>query len=107
MRDGEIVRGTTPTIRYTFSTINIGDIAVAKLILRQASTVVISKELEDSTAGDSYIEWKLTQEDTLSLTDGTYVKISLDWLLNDGTRGVGNSITVYISSSAINEVINE
>ena len=102
-----IVRGTTPTIRYTFSTIDVADISVAKLVIKQYGSNKIEKELEDSTTGENYIDWKLSQSETLGLTEGATAVIGLDWLLSDGTRGIGNSVGAMVTSSSINEVIDE
>lgn len=99
-----IVRGTTPTIRYTFSSVDVNDITVAKLIVKQNGQAVISKELTDGTIGENCIDWKLSQEETLSLTR-EMAKIGLDWLLSDGTRGVGNTVQCLVSNSNYDQVL--
>lgn len=102
---GNIVRGTTPLIRYTFSNVDPTDISVAYLVLTQGRRDMVVKTLHDCTVGENYIEWVLTQEDTLSLSERQPCQICLDWLLTDGTRGVGRTAQVGVSSSAIDEAI--
>lgn len=99
-----IVRGTTPLIRYTFNSITVTDITTAYLVLRQGKDVV-TKTLADCTVGDGFLDWVLTQEDTLALNDKRPCEICLDWLLNDGTRGVGRTAQVGVGNPAKNEVI--
>ena len=100
-----IVRGTTPTIRYSFSTINISDLSVAKLVIFQ-DEAVITKDLSEGSVGVNYVEWTLSQTDTLALIPSVRAIIKLDWLLSDGTRGVGNTMLCSVGNSAINEVLN-
>lgn len=102
---GNIVRGTTPLIRYTFDTISVNDITQAFIVLKQGCNDVVTKTLDDCTIGDGYIDCVLTQEDTLALCDKKPCDICLDWLLADGTRGVGRTAQVGVSNSAVNEVI--
>ena len=102
----EIVRGTTPTIKYTFATIDTSNLTAAVLKIKSNDTDLITKEKTAATVGTGYIQWTLSQSETLSLTDGSYVSVCLDWLLSDGTRGIGKTITIKVSSSAVNEVIS-
>lgn len=102
----EIVRGTTPFIRYTFSTVNVADITTTYLMIEQDGAKVIDRGLDTATVGSNYLEWKLTQTETLKLTEDILANICLDWLLDDGTRGIGKTVTVQVSSSAKNEVIS-
>jgi hypothetical protein len=102
----EIVRGTTPTIRYTFKTLDVTDITTAYLMIKQSGAKVIDRGLDTATVGTDYLEWKLTQTETLKLTEDILADICLDWLLDDGTRGIGKTVTVQVSSSAKNEVIS-
>lgn len=99
-----IVRGTTPTIRYTFSTIDVNNIIVAKLILEQGNTV-IEKDLSDATVGETYVEWTLSQEETLMLNEKPNCLVRLDWKLQDGTRGIGKTANADVTSSAVNDVL--
>ena len=101
----ELVKGTTPTIRYNFSSVTVSDIVVALLKITQAKGVQVVKDLEDATVGNKYLEWVLTQEETLSLKEGNYALITLDWLLDNGTRGFGKQSVVKVVPSGTNEVL--
>ena len=100
-----IIRGTTPTIRYTFSSVDVSDIDVAKLIIKQNGVSLISKELSDATVGETYLDWKLSQEDTFKLSKDLMAMVGLDWLLEDGTRGIGNSVLCSVCDPNYNQVI--
>ena len=100
-----LVRGTTPLIIYTFETVSPSDLSSAYLILKQNGEEKIRKSLENCTLGNMTLTWTLTQEETLSLVAGASCLICLDWVKEDGTRGVGKTTQVSVSSSAINEVI--
>ena len=78
-----IARGTTPTIRYTFSLVDVSAIVVAYLTIKQGS-LVIEKDLTSATIGDGYLEWTLTQEETLSLAENKEVKIQCRYRTNEG-----------------------
>ena len=101
----ELIRGTTPVVRFTFSTISVADITTAYLVIRQGGADVIKKDISGATTGTGYIQWVLTQAETLALKLGVNADICLDWLLNDGTRGVGKTMRVTVGTSAINEVL--
>ena len=53
-----IARGTTPTIRYTFSLVDVSAIVVAYLTIKQGS-LVIEKDLTSATIGDGYLDLAL------------------------------------------------
>lgn len=78
-----MTRGTTPTIRYTFKLIDVSDIVVAELRIQQVS-VIIDKTLQDAAVGEDYLEWKLSQAETLSLVSGVSVQIQLRYKTSDG-----------------------
>lgn len=100
----QLVRGTTPTIRYTFNTVDTSNLTVAKLRLEQGN-ILIEKDLTDGSVGEGYIEWTLSQEETLSFCEKKNCLIKLDWKLQDGTRGIGTTKTVDVISSAYDEVL--
>lgn len=62
-----IIRGTTPTIKYTFTKIDPHDIAIAYLTIKQNGELVLEKDISAMVVGDDYVEWSLTQEETLGL----------------------------------------
>ena len=106
----EIIRGTTPTILYTFNDIDPGDITYAYLLIKQKSAV-IEKYLGDaSVTPDSLqtrgnISFTLTQQDTLNLTVNQRAVVSLDWKLSNGTRGRSNVVGFSVENSGKNEVV--
>lgn len=62
-----IIRGTTPTIRYTFHEVSVDTITEAYLTIEQDGRNICELELDDATAGDNYLEWTLSQTQTLTL----------------------------------------
>lgn len=105
--NNSIIKGTTPTIRYIFKTIDTNDLAVAILKVSQGSVAVITKNISDAVISHDTksIEWKLSQLETLGLDTKSMASISLDWLLIDETRGAGKTVNVKVVPSATNEVI--
>ena len=101
-----IVRGTTPTIQYTFSTVDLTDLASAVLTISQRETV-ITLDLDDAAvdAAHGVLSWTLTQEDSLKLSPARTADIRLDWLLTNGTRGAGKTLQVSVSNPGVNEVM--
>lgn len=63
----DIIRGTTPTIRFKFKTVDPADIVVAYLNIWQTTDSGIEKDIEQAEVGEDYIQWSLSQEETLSL----------------------------------------
>lgn len=80
-----IVRGTTPSIRFTFNAIQTTDITVAVLTVFQNGEVLFEKSLSDGNVGEGYIEWALTQEETLGMSPDRTVNIQCRYKLNDGS----------------------
>lgn len=100
----ELVRGTTPILIYTFSEVNVSDISVAYLTIKQNNVAIITKDLTEATVGENTISWQLTQEETLTLNCWT-ANVFCDWRLVSGVRGAGNSFSMEVVSSGKNEVI--
>lgn len=102
-----IVKGTTPTIKWAFSTVDVSTIISAYLIVRNKKTVVMEKSLTDATVDTTAksISWTLTQAETLSLKEFQEYGLFCSWLLADGTRGEGKSKTVMICPTGKDEVI--
>ena len=99
-----IIRGTTPTVKYTFKTVNPSDISVAYLTAQQGDDIVIEKPLSSATAGEHDLSWILTQEETLGL-DASMVQFMLNWKTNGGTRGASNTTNVMVKDNQKPEVI--
>ena len=99
-----IIRGTTPTIKFTFDQINTSDIVTAYLVIKQRGKSVIERDLPTATIETEFISWKLEQAETLKLSKSD-AEIICDWKLNDGTRGRSNAVTENVVDSGKLEVI--
>ena len=100
----QIIRGTTPTIKFTYNDIEVGNITSAILTLKQGGSTVIEKDLTSAQTQDNMLVWTLTQEETLSLS-GKSVTIVCDWLLNTGVRGRSEVLTANVGEPAKDEVM--
>ena len=100
-----LIRGTTPTIVFTFKEVSISDIEYAYLRIKQRDTDIIERDITTATTGNDFISWKLTQAETLGLSTYTPAKIYCDWLLDDGTRGRSNVLSETVENSGIDEVL--
>lgn len=101
-----IIRATTPTIIISFSTVDVSQIEVANLYIKQRGTAVITRDISTATVGESTISWTLTQAETLLLSEKSRALIVCDWLLSDGTRGRSYEVNETVENSGKNEVIN-
>lgn len=100
-----IIRGTTPTIIFTFSEINISDIVKAYIIIKQMGQIVIERDISTADQNADSLSWKLTQAETLSLAPMRQSEIYCDWVLNSGTRGRSKLHLENTENSGKNEVI--
>lgn len=100
----EIIRGTTPTITYEFKNIDVSDITVAYLTIKQANEILVEKTLADATVGEDSLSWELTQEDTLGLQVGNASPM-VNWKLSNGMRGASQRASIGILDNHKNEVI--
>lgn len=91
-----IIQGTTPLIKYTFKTINVTDISVAYLTIKQRQ-ITLEKDLTDATVDtdNNMICWRLTQEETLEFANN-YVTVMLNWKTANGIRGASKKDTIFI-----------
>ena len=107
----EIIRGTTPTLLYTFQDIDPGDVTFAYLLIKQQNATKIEKGLSDATVtADTQtvkgnISFTLSQAETLTLSNRYKAVVSLDWKLSDGTRGRSNVVMFTVEDSGKNEVV--
>lgn len=90
-----IIKGTTPTFKYTFNTVDVSSITTAYLTIRvdNDQTHDIEKDLTTATVDQTSISWTLTQTETLSFKDS--ISVMLNWKLADGTRGASKK-TIFI-----------
>lgn len=100
-----IIRGTTPTIKYTFKTIHGTDITVARFTVSQAGTVLVDKDLADAVVDSTSISWTMTQVETLKLDTDIPAKLMLNWKVADGTRGASKITIASIRENDVSEVI--
>ena len=99
----KIIRGTTPTIQYTFNTVNVANFVAAILTIKRGNATVIEKDLSSATVGTKTLTWKLSQEETLSASGDA--SMMLNWKLTDGTRGASAVTDVKFSPNYKDEVI--
>ena len=90
----QIIKGTTPTFKFTFDNIIADSIIAAYLTIVQDKTLVIEKSIQDASVGDGYIEWTLTQDETLMLNHISPLRVQIRYKLSDG----------FIGASEIKEV---
>ena len=100
-----IIRGTTPTIKFCFCDIDVSEIEVAYIIIKQHNRSKIEKDITSAFKIDNYILWRLTQEETLLLAPHTSATIDCDWKLTSGLRGKSHRLTVAVENSGKDEVI--
>lgn len=100
----QIIRGTTPTIQFTFNYVPVENINAAVLTIKQSCVEKVEKDITAATVGEKTLSWTLTQEESLSLATGV-CKIQCNWVLADGTRGASDNNTVEILPNQKNEVI--
>ena len=100
----KIIIGTTPTITYKFKVVDVSEITVAILTIKERGTTLIEKDLSDATVGEDTLSWTLTQEETLSI-GAKPASIMLNWLTADGTRGASKEEVVYGVNNHIREVL--
>ena len=96
-----IIRGTTPTLKYTFNTVDVEDITTAYLSIKGATT--LEKTLSEAIVGENYLAWTLTQAETLAF--GNRISVMVNWLLDDGTRGASKKKQIIIESNYKDVVI--
>lgn len=99
-----VIRATTPTIKYNFHVVSVSDIVKAYLTIKKAGAVTIEKSLEDATVGEDFLAWTLTQQETLSIAAGSAV-IELNWLTQGGTRGASGRTNLTFEPNLKEEVI--
>ena len=101
----KIIRGTTPTITYTFKTITTSEITAAYLTVKQRDAVVIEKDIDTAVIGQKDISWTLTQAETLQFASYTDAGIMINWKLVDGTRGASKEKRITPADNHLTEVI--
>ena len=100
----KIIIGTTPTITYRFKVVDVADITVAILTIKERGVNIIELNLSDATIGEDSLSWTLTQEETLLIGTRT-ATMMLNWKTEDGTRGASEQVFVTGGDNHIREVI--
>lgn len=100
-----IIRGTTPTIKYTFQVIAGTDLTAAVMTVSQNGTVLITKELAEGVADETSVSWVLSQDDTLKLDADFPARLTLNWKIADGTRGASKAAIASVEENDVSEVI--
>ncbi len=100
-----IVRGTTPTIKITFSEIDPSTIEIAYLVIKQLGISPIEVPFDRAVLGNDYISFTLTQNETLTLIEGNQCEIYCDWKTQDGTRGRSKACRCTVEATGKDEVI--
>ena len=100
----KIIIGTTPTITYKFKVVDVSEITVAILTIKERGVNIIELNLSDATVGEDSLSWTLTQEETLQLGAKT-ATMMLNWKTEDGTRGASEQVFVTGGDNHIREVI--
>ena len=100
----KIIIGTTPTITYKFKVVNVSEITVAILTIKERGVNIIELNLSDATIGEDSLSWTLTQEETLQLA-GKTATMMLNWKTEDGTRGASEEVFIQGAPNHIREVI--
>lgn len=101
----EIIRGTTPTIKFVFNTIEVASITAAYFLIKNGQKIIIQKDLSSATTDTNSLSWKLTQEESFLLSAGATVSIMCDWKLADGTRGRSKIESYKVAPAGKGEVI--
>ena len=99
-----IIRGTTPTIMYTFDKVAISDLTDAIFTIKMGNAIKIEKDMTEAVAGTKTLSWTLTQEECLTLS-GMTVSLMCNWLTAAGLRGASDEVVVNIRGNHIEEVI--
>lgn len=100
-----IIRGTTPTLQYTFNDVTVANITSAYLTIKVDNTSEhdIEKDLSSATVAQKSISWTLTQAETLSF--GESISVMVNWKLTDGTRGASEKTKIMIDDNYKEDVI--
>ena len=100
-----IIRGTTPTIKFCFSDVDVEEITTAYITVKQHEETIIDKDITDAYKVENTLLWTLTQEDTLSLKSKVSATVLCDWKLVSGLRGISHELTVQVKDPGKEGVI--
>ena len=98
----EIIKGTTPTIKYTYANISPSTFTVALLTVKRNNNVMIERDLTTATIEGQTISWTLTQAETLSV-DGK-AEIMCNYI-SAGIRGASKRTAVEFTTNHKEKVL--
>ncbi len=103
-----LIRGTTPTIQFNFYDVDVTDINVAYLYIKQRCQNVIEKDISTATVDttNNALKWTLSQQESLALIPKQSAVIGCDWMVQ-AIRGRTNTLAVTIENSGMDEVIGQ
>ena len=104
-KDKKIYKGTTPTVRFMFDNVNPADIVVAFLTAVQGRSVVFEKDINDMTVEENYVDWPLSQEDTLKLDVDKKCTISMTYKTTYDKRYESRPLVVDVGKTYKGRVI--
>lgn len=84
-----MIRGTTPTLRFTLP-FDTAEVAALYITIDQTHLVTVEKSLADCTLVGSTVSFRLTQEDTLKLVQSVPAQIQVRLKTTDGTAMASN-----------------
>jgi hypothetical protein len=90
-----IMRGTTPTIRFTFSKVDVSEIEVLYVTAEQGGVILFEKTIDDATMGENYFDVHLSQDDTLAIDAKTKFSIQCRYRLTNGMAGGSKVYEIY------------
>ena len=99
-----IVKGTTPTILYTFSKIDPLTITDGRFVMKQGCATVVEIPFSDATVDAEGVSFTLTQEQSLKLRSGCKAKLMFDYTMGS-TRAQSTVAEAYIGEEGVDEVI--
>lgn len=100
-----LIRGTTPTIKITFKTIDPTTITDAYLVLKQECVEKVKSDISNATVSSDFISWTLDQNETLQLAPFKNVDIFCDWKTDTGLRGRSKFYSCIVEDTGVDEVI--
>ena len=98
----EIIKGTTPTIKYTYETADPSLFTTAVMTVKRNHSVLIERDLTTATIDGQTIAWTLTQEETLAV-DGT-AEIMCNFVAA-GIRGASRRTAVEFTTNHKEQVL--
>ena len=101
-----IIKGTTPTFRFRYKNVDLSNVTVAYLTVKQNKELVLQRDLSTAIvdATEHTVSYKLTQPETLLFNKGK-IMVMHNWLLTDGTRGAMPEAEIQVLDNHKDEVI--